>query len=189
MTSKEAKMFRMGVFTFLGVLLIAGPAGAVDPADKCLADKLKAAGKYASCLLSVESKAAKKQELPSPEGVAKCDLKYNDKWAKAEAKGGEACPTTPPPKLDTESTVLAFVAVIVGALGPPLTQCIEGGAEACEGEWSDPNSACGICVRTVGTVTTPCEVASSDSCISGPKNYDCSVAMNASGCGGLCCGP
>jgi hypothetical protein len=58
--SKEAKKWHRKHFAFLRVLLIAGSAGAVDPADKCEADKLKEAGKYGFCPLKAELKAVKK---------------------------------------------------------------------------------------------------------------------------------
>jgi hypothetical protein len=80
-----------GVFTFLAVLLIAGSASAVDPADKCQADKLKEAGKYGFCRLKAESKAVKKGEAPD---YGKCDLKYGEKWPSIESKAGGACPTS-----------------------------------------------------------------------------------------------
>jgi hypothetical protein len=83
-------MFRRGVFTFLSVLLLAGRAGAVDPADRCEADKLKEVGKYCSCRLKAESKAVKKAEEPD---FSRCNQKYTAKWASAEAKAGGACPT------------------------------------------------------------------------------------------------
>jgi hypothetical protein len=84
-------MFRRGVFTFLGVLLIAGPAWSVDPGPKCEAAKLKEAGKYHYCRMKAESKAAKKSEAPD---YGKCVAKFSDKWDKAESKGGGMCPTS-----------------------------------------------------------------------------------------------
>jgi hypothetical protein len=90
MTSKEAKMFRRGVFTFLGVLLIAGAAWAVDPGPKCEAAKLKEAGKYHYCRMKAESKAVKKSEAPV---YTKCVSKFNQKWPLIEQKGEGACPT------------------------------------------------------------------------------------------------
>lgn len=84
-------MSRRGVFIFLGVLLIAGPAGAVDPAAKCEAAKLKEAGKYGLCRLKAESRAVKKGE---PAVYTKCDAKFVEKWGGAETKYGGACPTS-----------------------------------------------------------------------------------------------
>jgi hypothetical protein len=87
-------MFRRGVFTFLGVLLIAGTTGAVDPADKCEADKLKAVGKYSSCRLKAESKSLKNGLPPD---FTKCDQSYDARWARieatAEAKKAESHPS------------------------------------------------------------------------------------------------
>jgi hypothetical protein len=83
-------MWRRGVFTFLGVLLIAGSAEAVDPAVKCNASKVKEAAKYSACRLKAESKAIKKGEAPD---YSKCDTKFSEKWQKAESQAGGACPT------------------------------------------------------------------------------------------------
>jgi hypothetical protein len=88
-------MWRRGVFTFLGVLLIAGPAGAVDPGPKCEADKLKEAGKYGFCRLKAESKYAKTgNALKYAQDLEKCDTKYSEKWGKAETKAAGDCPTS-----------------------------------------------------------------------------------------------
>jgi hypothetical protein len=83
-------MWCRGVFTFLGVLLIAGLAAAVDPTDKCEADKLKEAGKYHFCRMKAESKAVKKSEAPD---YGKCVDKFTQKWPLIESKAGGACPT------------------------------------------------------------------------------------------------
>ena len=90
-------MGRVCVLTVLAVLLAAGTGWAVEPDIKCESDKIKTAGKYAKCLLAAESKAVKKG-VAQAEKIAKCDLKYNKKWdkidAKAEAKGPPFCPTS-----------------------------------------------------------------------------------------------
>ncbi len=77
----------------IGLGLVLGlptSASALDPDIKCEAAKIKTAGKYTGCLMGTYSKAVKKGEVPD---FTKCDSKYSDKWAKAESKGGGACPT------------------------------------------------------------------------------------------------
>jgi Protein of unknown function (DUF1566) len=72
------------------MVLWAGTAAAVSDADKCEAAKLKVAGKYDFCRLKAEAKAVK---TGNPVDYSKCDAKFTDKWATAEAKGGGMCPT------------------------------------------------------------------------------------------------
>ncbi len=79
------------IAAFTGLLLFASAGHALDPAAKCEAAKNKEAGKYAFCRQSAEAKAIKKGEAPD---YSKCDAKFSDKWGKADAKGGAACPTT-----------------------------------------------------------------------------------------------
>lgn len=83
-------MFRRGVFTIVGVLLIAGPGWAASDAEKCEAAKLKEAGKYHYCRMKAESKAVKKSEAPYYD---KCLSKFTEKWGKAELKAAGQCPT------------------------------------------------------------------------------------------------
>jgi hypothetical protein len=81
-----------GFIVVLGVAFLwaVSAAAVVNPTDKCAASKIKAAGKYSMCLLKEESKALKKGIAPD---FSKCDFKLTTKWAKAEEKGGSACPT------------------------------------------------------------------------------------------------
>jgi hypothetical protein len=84
-------MFQRLLVGFLSVMLVAGSAWALDPGDKCEADKLKWAGLYHSCRMKAESKAVKKGEVPD---YSKCVSKFGDKWAKTESKAAGQCPTT-----------------------------------------------------------------------------------------------
>ncbi len=59
-------------------------------ADKCEADKMKRAGKYAFCRMKAEANAVKKGEAPD---YTKCDEKLAEKFGKAETKWGAECPT------------------------------------------------------------------------------------------------
>ena len=59
--------------------------------EKCEAYKLKAAGKYALCILKAESKAVTRGTAVDS---SKCESKLDSSYAKAESKYGVACPTT-----------------------------------------------------------------------------------------------
>ena len=95
---------------------------AVDPAIKCEADKLKAAGKYSDCRLKAESIGVKKQLPPDFE---KCDLKYDKKWAKAEAKEPDACPSLNDAN-DVRSRIIDDVDTIAALLAGDPTTLLEG---------------------------------------------------------------
>jgi hypothetical protein len=73
------------------VLMSSGTALAVDPAVKCEAEKLKAAGKYAFCRMHAEAKASAKFEAPD---FSKCDAAFDQKWQQAESRAvakGTSC--------------------------------------------------------------------------------------------------
>src|SRR5262245_54883172 len=80
----------------LGALAFAaancGPASAATAAQKCAAAKIKAAGKKASCLLSLDSKEAASGDPKDAGKVQKCKDKLSSTFGKAEGKGG--CATT-----------------------------------------------------------------------------------------------
>lgn len=65
------------------VVLWSGTALGVDPAIRCEAAKLKAAGKYAACRLLAEAKAARSRNEPD---FSDCDAKFAAKWEKVERK-------------------------------------------------------------------------------------------------------
>ncbi len=90
------------------------PAPGVDPAVKCVADKVKEAGKYSACRSKAESKAIKKSEAPNH---SKCDSKYSDKWQKAESKAAGACPTNGD-EAAIQAEVQQFVDDLVAVLQP-----------------------------------------------------------------------
>ena len=64
---------------------VTGPADAGKPALKCSMKKLKAAGKLCLCRNKTRSKAVQKNRLPDH---TKCQGKFAQAFAKAEAKGG-----------------------------------------------------------------------------------------------------
>lgn len=84
---------QLGAWTAVAAaLVLAGTqARALSDADKCEAAKNKIAGKYAFCREKAEAKAIRKGGAPD---YTKCDAKFSQKWADAEAQGGGMCPTT-----------------------------------------------------------------------------------------------
>lgn len=77
-------MRKWQMWTLVGtVLLWSGAAMAIDPAIRCEAAKLKAAGKYAACRLQAEAKAARGLDEPKFDD---CDAKFAEKWEQIESK-------------------------------------------------------------------------------------------------------
>lgn len=79
----------------MAVLLLAHPAPAATPAQKCASDKNKEAARYVECL----QKAAAKLALTGDEAartlaVQKCSARYRAKWPVIEGKAGGTCPST-----------------------------------------------------------------------------------------------
>jgi hypothetical protein len=76
---------------FVAVLIIPVPGHtAADPVQKCVAAKIKAAGKRAACLATVDAKLA----LGKPADATKCQLNFTkarDKADAAAAKKGASC--------------------------------------------------------------------------------------------------
>jgi hypothetical protein len=81
--------------TLSAVLLVAAAAEAVSPAAKCQSKKLTITATYSSCRLKAQAKAVKVGSTPAllAAAFAKCDATFAKKWAAAEKRGGEACPT------------------------------------------------------------------------------------------------
>jgi len=73
----------------VAALLVSTSAQAADPAVKCETGKLKASGKYASCVLGADAKALLKGTSPD---YVKCGEKIDKSWLKAETKGAGQCP-------------------------------------------------------------------------------------------------
>jgi hypothetical protein len=76
-----------------GALLAFAPTlalGAIDPAAKCQAVKLKLSGKYAACRLIEDSKAIK---TGTPPDYTTCETRLSEAWAKVEAAYPTECPT------------------------------------------------------------------------------------------------
>ena len=101
-------------------LLLAASAGALTPADKCEAGKLKEAGKYGFCRLKAEAKAVKTASLPD---YSKCDAKYGVKWTAIETGGGGMCPSNVD-QTAIQSFITQHTDDLASALdGGPLPDC------------------------------------------------------------------
>ena len=104
---------RVVATSFVVIALAFMSAGPAAAQNKCAGSKIKAAGKKAACLLSLESKEASKGVTPDPAKVTKCLNKYSSAFSKAEGK---------PPCLTTgdagaiEAKVDAFVDDVDGEL-------------------------------------------------------------------------
>jgi len=80
---------RLASLAAVAALLVSTAAHAADPAVKCETGKLKASGKYASCMLGADAKALLKGTSPD---YTKCGEKIDTSWSKAETKGAGQCP-------------------------------------------------------------------------------------------------
>lgn len=79
----------------VAVLLLAHPAPAATPAQKCASDKKKEAARYVECLQKAEAKLALTgDESKRTLAVQKCSASYRANWPRIEAKAGGACPST-----------------------------------------------------------------------------------------------
>ena len=85
-------MGRLATLALLVMVLTPWQAAhALEPADKCEVDKLKAAATYFACRLKAELKGIKKGEAPD---FSRCNEKYDSKWSKIETKAEGACSTS-----------------------------------------------------------------------------------------------
>jgi len=133
-------------------LLISTSAQAADPAVKCQSGKLKVAGKYASCLLSADSKAVKTNTSPD---YSKCDAKYSSKWQNTEAKAGAGmCPGGD----NDETAIQGFIdacdgvvadALAGGALPSDVVTC-NADLGTCNGDLTTCNTDLDACLPLAG---------------------------------------
>ena len=133
-------MTRTTTWTFALFLAFTTSAGAaVTNAQKCEADKEKAAGNYADCVFSKERKHTKKPDpLKLIDDLAKCDDKLSIAYTKAEAKYGAECPTSGDFALVRDSLqaqASRAAEFLAGGQGTPADVCGDGiisGTEECD---------------------------------------------------------
>ena len=110
---RKAALTLLAIGLALSFTLSASVAHAVDPALKCEADKLTAAGKYTACLLKAEAKSVK---TGAPPDFTNCEGKLTRKFERIETTLAAACPTLG----DVEQ---------VRALGQTCSEDFPGGTE------------------------------------------------------------
>jgi len=115
-------MHTRGTWITIGALMLlgAGSAAALSPADKCESSELKTSGKYGFCRLKANAKAVKTGDMPD---YSKCDAKFADKFGKADTKGMGQCPSSA-----TQAQIQSFITQctddVAAALGgAPLPVC------------------------------------------------------------------
>lgn len=125
----------MRAATAIGLLLLnVATAPAADPSAKCESNKLRIAGKYASCLMRAEADSITRGTMVDYE---KCDAKFADKWFQLEQKAGPGvCPSEGDAAL-MEMRLKADAAEIAGVAGGlKIEFCGDGianGTEQCDG--------------------------------------------------------
>lgn len=121
----------IGIFA---VLLAAGNAAGLSPADKCESSKLKEAGKYGFCRLKAEAKAVKTASTPD---YSKCDAKYGTKWPAIESGGG-MCPSN-----GDQAAIQAFIT----QHSDDLATALDGGPlPDCPGDLGTCNASLAACL-------------------------------------------
>ncbi len=68
------------------------PAMALDPDNRCEADKHKVVARYLPCRHKAIAKVVKFGDSGAPD-FSRCESKFSKKWQAVEAKAGPACPT------------------------------------------------------------------------------------------------
>jgi len=133
------------IWVLLAVVLVPAVARAISAGDKCEADKLKTAGKYAFCRLKAEAKAVKTNTAPD---YSKCDEKYGDKWGVVEGKAAGACPVTGDAAM-IQTQASGYTDLLTAAIaGSPVTPCGDGVVDA--GEDCDLGDLAGASCVTEG---------------------------------------
>jgi hypothetical protein len=172
----------------VGTFVFAGASLALDPAPKCQAGKNKEAGKYAFCRQKAEAKAITTGDLAD---YTKCNEKFFDKWAKAEAKAGTVrCPDEPldPNSLAdfvTEHSNAVATALAGGGLPLGVATCnvdlAACEAKTCGNGVLDPNEDCELGTMNGGTCVGEGFRGGDLGCKAGTCTYDVSGCFD---CGG-----
>jgi hypothetical protein len=100
---------------------LSGP-GDPEPARKCGAAKVRSAGAHAACRFAAEASGIARGGASDP---GSCDAKLAVRFARAEARGGGACPTTGD-RAEIQQDIATHVEEIVDTLGGPAPLCGNG---------------------------------------------------------------
>ncbi len=123
---------RAKVTLLTATLLFAVAAhAATDPADRCTAAKIKAAGKKTESKLKCQATAAQRHMSVDQACLMKAEEKFHAAWMKAEAKGG--CVHT-----QDEGAVEASVDACVGNVLAAVSPCGVGPGGVCGGSCPFP---------------------------------------------------
>jgi len=150
--------------------------------SKCDAGRRKEYAKKVLCLAKIDAKADKTGTPVDTTKQQKCIDKFNEKCAKADAKG------------DCTGAV-KNCAVLAGeadtcrdAAEADAPFCAEDGdVTACQQTSTLFNQACADCCDSLLSCGLTCFQAQSDACGSTSANIACAEAVNSLGCAGLCC--
>lgn len=149
----------------VGVLVATIAADAANTATTCQASKLRASGRYQSCLAGADVKALLNAATPQ---YQRCVEKIATSWSRAETKAGGSCPggdgdlTSIQAFLDVSSASVA--SALSGAPPTPMFSCLSD-LSVCSSDLSDCLNACPTAayVRT-GQTTCYDSIGSAVSC-------------------------
>lgn len=177
---------RVEIVVCLGVAALLGAVSsrALDPAEKCEADKNREAGKYAYCLQKAQARLLKTGDARAyAAAVERCDSKFSDKWQRLEdraAGAGVSCPDglgDPNLLANVVTEQCDAVAAILGGAGIP--HCGDGAINVA-GEHCDGTNLDGYTCADFGLV-------GSLSC-DGSCDFDATGCFNCTGIGGVVVG-
>jgi hypothetical protein len=118
----------------------------LDPADRCVVDKLGVAAKYVACRLRAQAQAVGDDRLPS---FTQCDTKFRASIARVETKAAGACPVT-----GNAEALQALMTAHTQSLATAITTC---GVELGGACWylGTPGQSCNDVCDGVGRTYDP----------------------------------
>ena len=174
---------------------------ATDPGVACAVAKHKAAVKKLSEKMKCHDNALKKGEAVDPACLTKAEGKFDDSFAKAEAKGG-CVSTDDAPTI--EATIDDMLVELLQALpsatsttttststtttNPVPPTCAEDGDDGACVAFEAFVPSCITCCNSDTLCNSTCiSAAFTNACDDLPSNAACAVAANAAGCADECC--
>ena len=155
---------------------------ATDPGVACAVSKQKAAAKKLSAKVKCHGTAMKKGVAVDAACLTNAEAKFDESFAKAEAKGG--CITTA-----DAATIEALIDDTLDELRqalPPAQPCPGAGSSTACQAYVDV-VACTTCCDANFECLMECGTAEAFTCAGTPYNDFCSAAANAAGCAAVCC--